>query len=250
MNALDSSKEMIMKPSDTVDRKFIESFNVDDYEVLTDSGWVDIKSSNKTIEYDIWKIKTTSHELMCADTHIVFDENMKEVFVKDLKVNSKIQTESGLEEVISIENLNTSDNMYDVELSDDSNHRYFTNGILSHNSTLYCIYSMWLSCFYPEKKVLILANKLATALELLGKITMAYEYLPDWIKPAVLTFNKGQIAFANKSEIRCFASSSDAARGFTANCVEGNTKIKIRLFKFLKLTIPIKWLRFFCKAKM
>ena len=66
---------------------------------------------------------------------------------------------------------------------------------------------------------MILANKAATALELLGRISMGYEYLPHWIKPACLVYNKGELSFANMSSIRAFASSSDAARGFSANCV-------------------------------
>ena len=112
-------------------------------------------------------------------------------------------------------------------------------------STIYCIYSLWLSCFFPEKKIMILANKAATALELLGRIAMGYEYLPHWIKPACLTYNKGELTFANMSSIRAFASSSDAARGFSANCVDGNTKIKIRLFKqnWLSFNIKIKYLK-------
>ena len=86
---------------------------------------------------------------------------------------------------------------------------------------------------------MILANKAATALELLGRIETGYEYLPHWIKPACLVFNKGEITFSNLSSIRAFASSSDAARGFSANCVHKSTRITIRLFKFLKITIPI-----------
>ena len=96
---------------------------------------------------------------------------------------------------------------------------------------------------------MILANKAATALELLERIAIGYEYLPHWIKPACLVYNKGNLTFSNMSSIRAFASSSDAARGFSANCVHANTKITIRLFKFLKLTIPIKWLKFLCRQK-
>ena len=109
--------------------------------------------------------------------------------------------------------------MYDIELGDDSDRRYYTNGILSHNSTIYCIYSLWRSIFFPEKKIMILANKAATALELLSRIETGYEYLPYWLKPACLVFNKGEITFSNLSSIRAFASSSDAARGFSANTV-------------------------------
>lgn len=131
----------------------------------------------------------------------------------------------------------------------DNNKVICCSGRQQGKSTIYCIYTLWLTCFFPEKKVMILANKATTALELLGRIETAYSYLPKWLKPAVAVYNRGEMMFTNKSGVKGFASSSDAARGWSANCVEGNTKITIRLFKFIKLTIPIKWLKFLC-AKM
>lgn len=86
-------------------------------------------------------------------------------------------------------------------------------------STIYCIYSLWLATFFPEKKIMLLANKAATALELLGRIIIGYEYLPKWLKAAATVVNKGELSFANMSSIRAFASSSDAARGFSCNTV-------------------------------
>ena len=86
-------------------------------------------------------------------------------------------------------------------------------------STIYCIYSLWLATFFPEKKIMLLANKAATALELLGRIITGYEYLPKWLKAAATVVNKGELSFANMSSIRAFASSSDAARGFSCNVV-------------------------------
>ena len=204
--------EDIAKLSEQVDRKFIETYSIDDYEILTDDGWKDISQIGKTVEYKIWEVKTESHDLKCADTHIVFDEGMNEVFVKDLVVGQMIQTEDGLEEVLSVVELDEADNMYDIQV-DSEDHRYFTNGILSHNSTMYCIYALWLTTFWPEKIILLLANKMATALDLLSRIAMAYQYMPKWIKSACLEFNKSSITFANLSAIKAFASSSDAARG-------------------------------------
>ena len=101
----------------------------------------------------------------------------------------------------------------------DNNKVICVSGRQQGKSTIYCIYALWSACFSSEKKIMILANKAATALELLGRIEMGYEYLPHWIKPACLVFNKGEITFSNLSSIRAFASSSDAARGFSANCV-------------------------------
>jgi hypothetical protein len=68
----------------------------------------------------------------------VFDKDMNEIFVKDLKSGDLIQTDNGLEKVISVCRLDESDNMYDIQVEDE-NHRYYTDGILSHNSTIYCI---------------------------------------------------------------------------------------------------------------
>lgn len=89
----------------------------------------------------------------------------------------------------------------------------------SSKTTTYTIYLLWATMFFPERKAMILANKAATAIEIVDRIRLGYEYLPAWIKPKIVVWNKGQIAFANKSEIRGWASSSDAARGFSAQIV-------------------------------
>lgn len=66
---------------------------------------------------------------------------------------------------------------------------------------------------------MILANKAQTALDLLSRIATAYEYLPSWLKCACVEYNKGSITFANLSAIKAFSSSSDAARGYSAQVV-------------------------------
>lgn len=127
----------------------------------------------------------------------------------------------------------------------DNNKVICVSGRQQGKSTIYCIFSLWLATFFPEKKIMILANKLSTALELLGRVQLGYSYLPKWLKSATVSINKGELTFSNMSSIRAFASSSDAARGFSANCVFLDTKITIRLFKcnFLKFSIKIKYLK-------
>ncbi len=124
-----------MNKSEQVNRKFINTWNIENFEIETDTGWVDIVSLNETIPYNKYKIETESGlTLECADTHIVFDENMNEVFVKD-KPNF-IQTINGVEKVVDIVIFDDYENMYDFELSENSNHRYYTNDILSHNTLI------------------------------------------------------------------------------------------------------------------
>ena len=69
-------------------------------------------------------------------------------------------TNTGFEEVIELHKLDGVDNMYDVALDDNAAHRYYTNGILSHNTTCYTVFCMWLATLFNEKKIMICANKL------------------------------------------------------------------------------------------
>lgn len=119
------------------ERKFIETIDIEDWQIETDTGWSDIKSIGKTVEYEEWILKTIKCELICADTHIVFKPNFDEVFVKDLKIGDQILTKYGIEEIIDVHRTENKSNMYDLQLN-DHNHRFYSNDILSHNS-------MWLN---------------------------------------------------------------------------------------------------------
>lgn len=126
-----------MLKSETIERKFIWSKNIEDYEIETDSGFVDVVSINKTIPYLKYIIKTeTGKILKCADNHILFTDNMSEIFAKEALPGKYIFTNDGYEQVVECINTNEYENMYDFELPENTNHRYFTNGILSHNTLL------------------------------------------------------------------------------------------------------------------
>lgn len=125
--------------SNKIKRKFTETIDLSEWEIETDTGWEDIKSIGKTIPYEKWIIRTETYELECADTHIVFDEFFNEIFVKDLMIGSRIMTEYGPQTVKFILNTNKYEEMYDLQLN-EGNRRFYTNGILSHNS-------IWLANF-------------------------------------------------------------------------------------------------------
>jgi len=119
------------------DKKITDSYKVDDFEVLTDSGFVDIKYLHQTVRYDVFRLTTKNKTILdCADNHILFRENLEEVFVKDLKVGDKIIAENGIEEVDSVKQLDYNEVMFDLELDGNSDRRYYTNGLLSHNTQL------------------------------------------------------------------------------------------------------------------
>lgn len=128
-----------------------------------------------------------------------------------------IWTEDGLEKVVDVVKTDRSENMYDVELPESTNHRYYTNGILSHNTTIYTVFILWYAMYHPDKRVMICGNQLGIAIEIMDRIRLAYEYCPSAIKIGVVTYNKQCIEFENNSTIRCFATGSSGTRGFSAN---------------------------------
>ena len=89
----------------------------------------------------------------------------------------------------------------------------------SGKTTSYTVFALWILCFYPNKSIMLAANKATTAIEILGRIRLALEYLPIWLKPGVVTYNKTQIVLNNNTKIFGFATSSDATRGFSANII-------------------------------
>lgn len=121
-------------------KKITKTTKISDYEVLTDEGFVDIEALHETIPYEVYHLKLSDgKELKCADNHIVFyKDGMEEVFVKNLNIGDKILVEQdgvlGESEVIEVTNLGYEEVMYDLELKEGSNRRYYTNGILSHNT--------------------------------------------------------------------------------------------------------------------
>ena len=79
------------------------------------------------------------------------------------------------------------------------------------------VYILWYAIFHPEKTVAILANKGATAREMLARITLALENLPFFLQPGTRTLNKGSLEFSNSSKIIASATSASSIRGQSVN---------------------------------
>lgn len=125
-----------MNLSDKVNRKFIETIKLSEWEIETDTGWESISHIHKTIPYQKWFIKTDQGlYLECADDHIVFLQDFSEIYVKNLNVGDFIHTINGLQKIKYISFSDKKESMYDVTVNSD-NHRFYTNKILSHNSSV------------------------------------------------------------------------------------------------------------------
>jgi len=73
--------------------------------------------------------------------------------------------------------------------------------------------------FNQNVNIAILANKQATAIEILSRIKMAFEYLPKWLQQGVVEWNKGSVVLENGSRIIAAATSSSAIRGGSFNII-------------------------------
>ena len=124
--------------------KFIEAYHVDNLQVETPNGWVNIEGVGKTIEFEECKVITTNKDLICADKHILYRcdnlnfENKKcdltEIYCENIQLGDFIMTKDGPEMVMDIIKTGKKSHMYDLQLSNGSNKQYYTNDILSHNS--------------------------------------------------------------------------------------------------------------------
>jgi hypothetical protein len=84
-------------------------------------------------------------------------------------------------------------------------------------STTTCGFILWYILFTKEKVVGLLANRGETAREILGRVQLAYQYLPKWLQQGIVEWNKGSMVLENGSRVLAGATSSDNIRGYTIN---------------------------------
>jgi len=89
----------------------------------------------------------------------------------------------------------------------------------SGKSTTIIAYLLHYVLFNPSVNVAILANKAATARDLLGRLQLAYENLPKWLQQGVMTWNKGSLELENGSKILASSTSASAVRGGSYNII-------------------------------
>jgi len=102
----------------------IEINTPDGYQTL--GKWFD-KGALKMV-----KVCTQSFETVCAVNHLVQLDDDSWVQASDLELGMKVQTLNGVESVIDITNQKDAE-CYDFEVL-HNNHRYYGDGIVSHNS--------------------------------------------------------------------------------------------------------------------
>jgi len=206
-----------MKLSESIKRKFIEQKVINGWEVEAEDGYVPIELSNKTIEYKVYKIILENGlKLKCADNHILIDNNNYEIFAKD-SLGKIIKTKKGYSKVISVKNLENKEHMFDLSIN-SKDHTYYSNDILSHNTSTSSQYLLWKANFANKIMTIgIAGNNLKIASEILDLIKKIFIELPIWLQKGIKLWNRTFIELEGRTRIMTSACNGDAFRGFTVN---------------------------------
>ena len=218
-------KNLNLDESD-ITKKIIDTKQLSNIKVLSDTGYVPVTEIHKTQPYTVYEIKTSSGKTIeGADIHLVYRQTYTEtsiinesVWIKDLNVGDYILTKDGPEQVVSIYKAPYKLSMYDLSINSQE-HRYYTNDILSHNTTTVSAFLSWMLIFHADRNILVVANKEDTAIEIVDKITNIFKGLPYFLKPGCINFGKTGLRLENGSRILSSATTNTASIGFTIHCI-------------------------------
>lgn len=87
-------------------------------------------------------------------------------------------------------------------------------------SWICCWYALWLCFWQPGKFVLLLSRGQDEANEMLRRVKVLYQRLPEWMRqcgPQVTKLNTEEIAWDNESRIQSLPASPGSGRSFTAS---------------------------------
>lgn len=99
------------------------------------NGYKDFKGISKTRHFEYLEIKTQSRTLKTSFSHvwvIRVHGYLTNILAEDLEINDVLVTETGDEPIISIETRKEEVVLYDM-VGVEGDHRFFANGILTHN---------------------------------------------------------------------------------------------------------------------
>lgn len=154
-----------------------------------------LKKARKPI---VWTPDMLQEYLKCAQDPIYFSE-------KYIKI---VHVDHGLIPI----------RMYDyqkeivIKLTNNRRVTVVTSRQAGKTTTATCIILHYI-LFNEHKTVALLANKGDAAREILDRIKLAYEALPDWLQQGVVEWNKGSIELENGCKVLAAATSSSAIRG-------------------------------------
>jgi hypothetical protein len=207
------SKDPYEDCSDKIQSSFV--FSETQLLVETDTGWEPLAALHSTRPYEHWKIVLSSGKAtQCADHHLFYNENYQKIRASELFAGDRIWTRDGIEEILECYPTGSISSMFDTTVM-SLNHRYYGDEILSSNTVMTGIFITWYILFNIDKNVMILANKGATAAEIVDKVKVVIKGLPFFLKPGIVQNNVTTMKFDNGCRIISQSTTKSAAIGFT-----------------------------------
>lgn len=138
-----------------------EEYDVKDKQIKTPNGWKEIKKVYKTIPLEVWRLTTKSFTLECSKEHLVIALKSSHSSPELCPLYTLLQgmyvlTESGYELIRNIENTQEKRELYDITIDDPSG-LFYSDGIVSHNSTTLIARQLINSALFPGYKGLYVA---------------------------------------------------------------------------------------------
>lgn len=104
--------------------------------VKTQYGYKNIIDADQTNYASPIEIVTDNNKrIICSKNHRIKTENNNFQYASALKLNDKIQTNTGIDTIIDIRSFKKKIPLYDIEVAEV--HEYYSNGIVSHNSSIF-----------------------------------------------------------------------------------------------------------------
>ncbi len=164
------------------------------------NGNQNLKAAGYPISWELWQIEEFEK---CRNDPIYFIEN----YIKIVTVDHGLQPMK----------------MYDFQKDIAKGILLKSNRLISAcarqmgKSTILAAIMCHYVIFNDNKTCAILANKAATAREILSRVQLAYEHLPKWIQHGVVEWNKGSFLLENGSRVLASSTASSAIRGYSVN---------------------------------
>jgi archaellum biogenesis ATPase FlaH len=124
----------LCQPQDLPIKQIVDSFDNSELVLVgSPDGWVPVVDTLTKFKIKMYDIVTSQgHQLSCSYDHFVQMHDLDWKYAQNLKIGDQIITNSGVDQVIEVKERPGAPT-YDLEIGHE-NHRYYTNGISSHNS--------------------------------------------------------------------------------------------------------------------
>lgn len=190
-----------------------------DLNVKTDTGFAYASELGKTKPFNVYEVLfEDGTRFECADNHIFFTNRMESVACSELKPGVVLYGDGCVKVVKSVVKHGYKFCMYDISV-EHPNHRYYTSGVLSHNTISSSIYLAWYILFNYDKTCFLCGNIEKTAVDILGKVQDVIRNVPFFMKPGIKKWGSLECKFENGCRLMGAATTERSGIGFTIHCL-------------------------------